>query len=45
MDGVCSYSEMLCCPIFIGESTGHIFTGAAAHLRVCGWYIHLVLNR
>lgn len=42
---ICSYSKKLCCPVFIGKSTGHIFTGAAAHLRVWGWHVHLVLKK
>lgn len=44
MDVYCSYSEKLCCPVFVGVSTGDVFTGAAAHLRVSGLYVHLVLN-
>lgn len=39
-----SYSEKICRPVFVGESTGDVFTGAAAHLRVLGWYVHLVLK-
>lgn len=44
-ESVWSYSKKLCCSVFIGESTGDVFTGAAAHLRVYGWYVHLVLKR
>lgn len=40
----CSYSEKFCCPIFVGESTRDVFTGATAHLRVCRRDICLVLR-
>lgn len=45
VDGsVYSYSEKLCCPIFVGKCTGDVFTGATAHLRVCRRDVHLMLR-
>lgn len=38
------YSKKICCPVFNCKSAGDVFAGAAAHLRVCGRLVHLVLH-
>lgn len=39
------YSKKICSPVFISKRAGDVFAGAAAHLRVSGRLVHLVLHR